>query len=311
MKKRHSKWKILVGIIMIFLCVFLVFLAIIPFQIMGDIDNYRIDVEVVSPNNFGLIPKDVILRTQDELNIAAWEVEITNPKAIVILLSGTENPSVTAFWGYAKMLSDNGYASLLIEMRGHGYSEGSISLGYKEYLDVKAGVEYIKNNEKYKNLPIIVWGTSMGGTVAINSIGEIQEIDGLISVSAFSSWPDVFYDNMKAMGIPTFFASLEKPFVTIYLGFKLGFNNLKINPKKEIKKSNGRPALLMHSTEDSQVPYANFERIAKVVNNDIGKNIKVFIREGDEHFICYDQYSSNPTEDVEFSTVVLNFLNGF
>ena len=86
MKKRHSKWKILVGIIMIFLCVFLVFLAIIPFQIMGDIDNYRIDVEVVSPNNFGLIPKDVILRTQDELNIAAWEVEITNPKAIVILL---------------------------------------------------------------------------------------------------------------------------------------------------------------------------------------------------------------------------------
>lgn len=311
MKKYHSKWKILVGIIMIFLCVFLVFLAIIPFQIMGDIDNYRIDVEVVSPNNFSLIPKDVVLRTQDELNIAAWEVESTNPKAIVILLSGTENPSVTAFWGYAKMLSDNGYASLLIEMRGHGYSEGSISLGYKEYLDVKAGVEYLKNNEKYRNLPIIVWGTSMGGTVAINSIGEIQEIDGLISASAFSSWPDVFYDNMKAMGIPTFFACLEKPFVTIYLGFKLGFNNLKINPKKEIKKLNGRPALLMHSTEDSQVPYASFESIVKVVNNDIGKNIEVFIREGDEHFICYDQYFSNPTEDVEFSTVVLNFLNGF
>ncbi len=53
------------------------------------------------------------------------------------------------------MLSDNGYASLLIEMRGHGYSEGPISLGYKEYLDVKLAWNILKITKNIKILPIL------------------------------------------------------------------------------------------------------------------------------------------------------------
>lgn len=49
---------------------------------------------------------------------------------------------------------------------------------------------------KYKDVPIIVWGTSMGGTMAINAAGEIPEVDGVISCSAFSTWPDVFSAQM-------------------------------------------------------------------------------------------------------------------
>ncbi len=59
---------------------------------------------------------------------------ITITVVTVIILSGIENPSVTAFFGYAKMLADNGWDSLLIEMRARNLSEGEkIGLGYTEW----------------------------------------------------------------------------------------------------------------------------------------------------------------------------------
>ena len=51
-----------------------------------------------------------------------------------------------------------------------------------------------------------------------------QDIDGLISLSAYSNWADVFCDNMVELGVPKFIAELEKPFVWIYLYFNYGNN---------------------------------------------------------------------------------------
>lgn len=306
-KKKVSIKKIIIIISMIIFILIIGVFSAIPPIIMSKMVNSHMDVEVISPNVYGIDAESLKLITDDELDIAAWEVEVENPKAIVILLSGIQNPSVTAFWGYSKMLMDHGYSSLLIEMRAHGDSEGDrVSLGMDEYLDVKAGVEYIKSIKKNEKLPIIVWGTSMGGTTAINSIGEIPEIDGLISCSAYSSWPDVFCDNMVRMGMPRFIANIEKPFVSLYIGFAYGFDKLDINPLREIKKLNGRPAFIAHSKDDSQVPYASFERIMKKAK---GQNIQEFVREGDEHFIIYDEYFDNPVEDREFSSAIINFLD--
>jgi uncharacterized protein len=66
------------------------------------------------------------------------------------------------------MLLDEGYASILLEMRVHGESEGEvIALGYEEYLDVQAVVDYIKRNHSYSGVPIVVYGLAMGGAAAV------------------------------------------------------------------------------------------------------------------------------------------------
>jgi hypothetical protein len=306
-KKKSSFKKKLIIIFSIFtICIFLGTLALIPKLIMSDMVNSHMEVMVYNSEDYMLESDEMILTTADGLDIATWEVETENPKGVVILLSGIQNPSVTAFWGYSKMLQDNGYASLLIEMRAHGKSEGErVDLGMSEYLDVLAGVNYINQSEKYEDTPIIVWGTSMGGTTAINAIGEIPDIDGLISCSAFSSWQDVFGDNMLNMDMPSILVKMERPFVSLYMGLLYGFDKLHINPVNEIQKLGSRPALIMHSTEDSQVPYASFERIMEVA----GDHVETFVREGDYHFICYDKYMEDPIKDEEFSSAVINFLN--
>lgn len=279
--------------------------AAIPPIVMKDMIHLHVDPEMHSPSEYGIEAAEVGLTTEDGVRIASWEVKAKEPRGIVIFLSGIHRPSVTAFFGHAKMLADNGYSSLLVEMRAHGKSEGEkIYAGTREYLDAKAGVQYIKSKKEYENLPVILFSVSMGGATAINAIGEIPEIDGLISVSAFSSWPDTFCDNMELMGMPAFIAEIEKPFVKLYMGFEYGFGSLRINPRNEIKKLNGRPALLMHSTGDTQVPYKSLERLKKAAPG----QFETFVREGDYHFICREEDFDKPWTDEEYSGAILSFL---
>lgn len=304
--KYRFKKKIIVGILAIIFSLILIFLLAIPPIIMSDMINMHVDFkEIYHAEDFGISSNPVKLMTSDGFDIVAHEVNIDSPNAIVIFISGIHKPSVTAFFGHAKMLKENGYGSILLEMRAHGESEGNvIGLGYKEYLDTKAVVDYITG--KYKDVPIVVYGLSMGGATAINSIGEIQEIDGLISISAYSSWEDAFYDNMLNMGAPKAYASIQKPFVKIYTTFKYGFKSFSITPKNEIKKLGARPALIMHSTEDSQVPFQSFDRIMK----NAPEHVESWIIEGDRHMILEEEISFlNPQEDKEYSGKILNFLN--
>lgn len=306
-RKKTRKWyKIPLVLLTAFVVLMIIGLAILPNFIMKDIMYGKFAQTLYDPADFGVTAQTLQLTTEDDLKIEAYLTEAKQPKGTVILISGIHNPSVTAFFGYAKMLNDHGWSALLVEMRAHGNSEGEqICFAMKEWMDVKAGVEYLKQSSTYGELPIVVWGTSMGGSTAINAMGEMDEIDGLISCSAFSSWPDIFKEYMQQSGVPGIFATLETPFINLYLGTKIGFQYLDISAVNEIKKLDGRPALLMHSTGDTQVPYANYERIMAAKKQEVS----AFTREGDYHFITYDETFGHPEKDTEFCNTVFEFLD--
>ncbi len=306
LKKRKMK-RLLFVLFTIILVISIITFSIIPPIVMNSMVNGHIYFKkTYSASEFGIESNDIKLTTSDGLKIAAYEVFQPSPKAVVIFLSGIQNPSVTAFFGHAAMLKKNGYASILCEMRAHGESDGNtICVGYKEYLDVRAVVDYIKANDRYNNVPIVVYGLSMGGAVAINAIGKIPEINGLISMSAFSSWEDVFCDNMANMGIPKIICIIEKPFVKIYTAFKYGLSNTNISPKNQIKKLGNRPALIYHSKEDSQILYSSFERITKNVSGKV--KVETWVKNGDYHFPT--ENIEKPEEDVEYSKHIITFLD--
>ncbi len=283
-------------------------LIAIPIMVMPMFLGQHYDQTIYESLDYGVRSERITLTTEDSLNLAAWRTRAAEPKGTVIILSGIQNPSVTAFFGYAKMLSDNGWDSMLIEMRARGESEGNdIGLGMTEWRDVQAGVDYLLKDEDISELPIVVMGTSMGGGTAIIAAGEIPEIDAVIAMSAFSSWPDLFVDNMASIGIPKVIGVLDIPFLKTYLGFHYGFDALKYSPQTEIEKLGDRPILLMHSTDDSQIPFSEFEKNqTSALRYNI--DLEVLIREGDHHFIVLDEYFDDPIEDKEFSTAILTFL---
>ncbi len=284
-------------------------LVSIPYVILPMFLGKRYEQKQHIASDYGVEAERIALETDDALSLAAWRVRSASPKGTVVILSGIQNPSVTAFFGYAKLLKDNGWDSLLIEMRARSESEGEeIGFGMTEWRDVKAGVDVLSADSAMRDLPIVTMGTSMGGGTVIIAAGELPQVDGVISVSAFSSWSDLFVDNMAMTGIPKFIGILDIPFINLYLGFHFGFDALHYSPLNGIAKLNSRPILMMHSTGDTQVPYREFEKLRHQAEEH-GIYLTTFIREGDEHFVCYDRFFENPAEDTEFSQAVLGFLS--
>lgn len=303
-----TKNKIIIGILILLVIFIMGFLIAIPNIIMPMFVGQRYEPEQYNSSDFGIESEEINLKTEEGLELVAWRTKALKPRGTVTILSGMQGPSVTDFFGYAKMLADNNWDSLLIEMRAIGKSEGDeIGLGMMEWKDVKAGVEYIKNDEEMKELPIVAMGTSMGGATSIVAASQVKDIDGVISMSSFSSFQEIFEFYMSEK-VPEFICKMDAPFLSAYLGFHYGFDKLKYTPIKNISKLGERPILLMHSTEDSQIPFSQYENLlseAKKNNVDVTE----FIRQGDEHFICYEKYSKNPEEDVEFYNSIINFLN--
>lgn len=294
----------------VLLLLFLLLLIAIPFLIMPAFLGQRYEQQQYLSADYGIASERIALETSDSIPLAAWRTRAAEPKGTVIILSGIMNPSVTAFFGYAEMFADHGWDSLLIEMRARGESGGDeIGFGMTEWRDVQAGADFLLADERAGDLPIVALGTSMGGGTVLIATGECPEIDAVISLSGFSSWTDLFIDYMELSGVPRFVGSLDAPFVNLYLGFHFGFDALAYSPLRGIDRLDGRPLLLMHSTEDSQVPFSHFERLLAEATAQ-NANVTTFIREGDEHFICYEEYFDAPAGDTEFSEALLGFLDG-
>ncbi len=194
---------------------FLVLAALItiPFMTTGEMLNVKLTYDPIDATDYGVTAKDVTLETDDGLKLAAYFVEAESPKGAVVLVSGMHNPPVRNFYSFAKMFQDNGFSTLLVEMRSHGDSEGfGVSMGMKEWLDVKAGADYIDALDDYKDLPIIAYGTSMGAGTVIIAGAEVDAIDGVICASAFTKWSDLVAANLRDMGLPEWYLALHKQF---------------------------------------------------------------------------------------------------
>jgi uncharacterized protein len=300
-RRRRAAW--IAGGLLAALAVFLGVLAAIPPLITNPIVDMRVTFDRVwVADDYAMASERVTLTTSDGIDVVAHLVPVEAPKAVVVFLSGTHNPSVTAFFGHAAMLREQGYASLLVEMRAHGESGGTrIALGFEEPRDVQAAVAYLRARPDYREVPIVAYGLSLGGATAINAAGLTPDIAAVVSLSAFSSWDGVFVDNM---GAPEPLATLQRAFVRLYTGLKYGFDLRHVVPTTQIANLGDRPALLLHSRGDTQVPFASFERLAAAAP----PQVETWVRDGDLHLIVQDGAFLRPQEDAEYLARVLGFL---
>jgi hypothetical protein len=258
-----------------------------------------------TPDEFGLTANDQFLTTQDGFKIWVSEISTNQPKGIVIFLSGIQQPSVTYFYGHSKWLQKNGFASVLLEVRGHGQSDGGrICLGYEEVADVQAVMDDIKSRPEYDGVPIILYGVSMGGAIAINAFGQIGDIDGLIAMSAYTSFADVVYDTMHGYGVPSFLCSAEKSLTDLYM--PLFFKEApELTPIKQIQNIGERPAFFIACSGDDEVLPKNTQRLLSAAP----AHCDSWIKDSWEHFIVNGCDFINVEQDKEYCRRILLFLD--
>ncbi len=125
-------------------------------------------------------------RTPDQLFIYAKEWSVQNPRAVVCIVHGL-GEHCNRYNHVADFFNQNGFAVVGYDRRGHGQSEGNRggTPSYKAYLDeVHELVEQAES--RYRGLPIILYGHSMGGNIALNYLLERKpNVQGIITTGAW------------------------------------------------------------------------------------------------------------------------------
>ena len=218
-----------------------------------DVD-YSAEYDVWS---FGIPAPDTLkLRNQYGDELQAFEICPAIPIGIVICISGIDAPSVSAYYGHAREFYKMGYATFLMDVRSHIAIDDK---RYEEVKDVQAVIDYIKSKMDYTNLPVVVMGVAMGGTVAIRSMIESYDISAVISMSAYSSFEDYFALNRKGAD-PRY----DLPNISVEeLAEMTAEDSVSLSRLYQVKGIDHRPILLMHSKRDRFVPYAYFSQLAR------------------------------------------------
>lgn len=301
MSKMKPKKMIYIYIVLSIVLLSVVVLFAIPAVKMHKMLDCRTSGEQYDPAEFGIESSVLQLQSIDGLALAAYEVAVDAPRAVVICLGGIHSATVTNWYGHSRLFADNGFASILLDLRSHGASEGwGIYAATREWMDVDAVVEYIKTQPRYNGVPIVVMGLSMGAATAVVATGRNSRIDALISLSAYSSWEFNFDRNAEQV-VPKFVAKILSPFVAAVTRIRFG-NKSDITPLNEIKKLGSHLSLLVHSKGDKIVPFVNFEQLVEAA-----PQARQWVVEGDNHCIIEDFV--HPQTDSVYCEKIVEFLN--
>ena len=149
-----------------------------------------------TPAELGLEFEKVILKTADDLKLQAWYIPADISAPTVLFCHGNGG-NITHRLDTVNIFYNLGLNCLVFDYRGYGNSEGKIS-EEGTYLDAAAAFEWLTNEKKISPEEIILFGRSLGGSIAAQLATRVDCM-GLVVESAFTSYADIgskFYPYM-------------------------------------------------------------------------------------------------------------------
>jgi dipeptidyl aminopeptidase/acylaminoacyl peptidase len=200
--------------------------------------------------------EEVILTTQDGLKIAAWYLPGRRPQAIILVHGVNANRS--AVLPEAGVLAEAGYPLLMIDLRGHGQSEGhEVTYGYREAYDILAAADYLDKRPEVEQIGIL--GGSLGGASVARAAAMDSRLQALVIVSSYSSLPRAIEDAFEERSIFP-----KWPFAPLFIMLaerRLGLEAEQVNSAAELAKLQQRPVLIIHGTRDALFPLHHAEEM--------------------------------------------------
>ena len=220
----------LLGVVGIMYGVFCIYL----YLMQGRMIFYPVRKLAARPTDIGLQYESVSLTTGDGVKLHGWFVPVRDEKGALLFFHGNAG-NISHRLDSLKIFHDLDLATLIIDYRGYGESQGTIS-EKGTYLDAEAGWDYLTEIKGIPPRKIIVFGRSLGAAIAAHIAGR-KKPAGLILESAFTSVPD--------MGARMY------PYMPVRL-----LSRYKYDTRKALQ-SVTCPVLVVHSPHDDIIPYEN------------------------------------------------------
>lgn len=250
------------------------------------------------------------ITTEDGLGLDAWELAPENdPKGGVVILSGLQGPSVTHLHEFGEFLQDEGYTALLVETRGLAGSDGDrLEGGLGEIRDLEAGLTYLRT--EHPDLPLGVWGTSMGGFVALASLDYLDADTmpaAVVASSTYTDLPSIFTDIAIAYGLPESQRAALEEETTEELGDR--YDEYTNASALHAVQHTYTKLMLAYAEDDVQVPSRHSKELIAAARA-AGKDPEVFVVPGKEHFIvpANEEGLTEYVGDTDYGHAVADFF---
>lgn len=208
------------------------------------------DKVFITPDKMGFLYQDLWIDTPDGERLHLWRIYTKNtessPKAILLQFHGNGENMSSHFLSLA-WLVNSGYELITYDYRGYGNSTGTPD-PYDIIGDSKLVLDVVAERANSSQIPLVVYGQSLGGAVAMRSIAEWDKKDKvnlLVIDGSFASYRKVAKQTINGV--------LFRPLGYI---FSMFFHD-GTSPKELIPNLSPVPILVIHGSNDEVVPYDN------------------------------------------------------
>lgn len=218
-----------------------------------------------APEKYNLQGEYFNFKTKDQLTLSGYLSKAFDEerKGVFLLCHGIGSCKEHQF-GVANFFNRLGYDVLSFDSRAHGQSEGEFcTYGYKEKQDI---VSIINQLEKRGYQNFFIYGASLGGGIALQTLAIEPRLKGGIIVSTFSNLDEVSFDYQKRITkIPWKWVN---NLVNKNAGKMAGFQAKDVNPEWSCQ-SITQPVMMIHGEKDERIDVncakRNFKALASQV----------------------------------------------
>lgn len=230
--------------------------------------------------------EDVYFYTKDGVMLHGWFFPSKENKATVLFFHGNAE-NISTHINNVLWLINNGYNVFAIDYRGYGKSQGNPSIE-GVHIDAEAAINRALNFEKAHS-NIIIYGQSLGGSVAITVTAKFKQEDrikAIIIESPFAGYRMIAQEKLSNIMFLNFFKYL--------LSYLISDN---FSPEKNINELAHLPKLFLHGKKDNIVPYHHSQLLFEKA-----KEPKILIILDDAGHINVSKYGN-------VRNVILNFID--
>jgi alpha-beta hydrolase superfamily lysophospholipase len=212
-------------------------------------DWYERFTSILEPRDAGLPQENLVVETFDGLKLQCWFVQQQQKsRGTILFLHGVGDCKIAGV-AIARALYRKGFNVFLYDSREHGESEGYYcTYGFYEKHDVSAIISHLLSRRNGEVGRIGLFGTSMGGAVAIQAAALDHRISAIVSEGSFTTLRTIFVDYQKRIiKLPWHFLRN----VALVQSQKMAnFKARLVAPIEDIKRVRV-PILIAHGKEDS------------------------------------------------------------
>lgn len=229
-------------------------LALLSLLLTGCTNLFFMPMEqlVRTPAEIGLEYRDIEFRSSDGTLLHGWWLPAKDTARGTVLFLHGNAENISTHIASVHWLPEHGYNVFLFDYRGYGKSQGASEIE-GVIRDVESAIATTIELQEKSDQPIIVFGQSLGGGLAIYAVAHSahrDHIKALIVESVFNSYRQIAREKFAGFWLTW---PLQYPLSWTVTG--------RYNPIDSVADIAPIPLLLIYGKADSIVPYHHGQQL--------------------------------------------------